>query len=62
MEIIALIFSGISSIAAVLSAIAAFKAKKDVSEIKQSNNNIINLKAKENKGDMVGINNGDINE
>ena len=61
MEIIALIFSGISSIAAVLSAIAAFKAKREILEVKQANNKI-NLKAKENNGNMVGINNGEINE
>ena len=61
MEIIALIFSGISSIAAILSAIAAFKAKREILEIKQSNNKI-NLKVKENNGNMVGINNGEINE
>ena len=36
MEIITLVFSGISSIAAVFSAIAAFKAKKRSSRIKTS--------------------------
>ena len=62
MEIVALVFSGISAIAAVFSAIAAFKSKKEVQKIKQANNNKINQKSKENNGNMVGINYGDVNE
>ncbi len=62
MEIITLIFTGISSIAAVFSAIAAFKTKKEVQELKQTNNNKIKQQVKDNNGNMVGINFGDINE
>lgn len=62
MEIITLVFSGISSIAAVFSAIAAFKTKKEVQKLKQANNNKISLQSEDNSGNMVGINFGDINE
>ena len=62
MEIITLVFSGISSIAAVFSAIAAFKTQKEVQELKQANNNKISQQSEENNGNMVGINFGDINE
>ena len=62
MEIITLVFSGISSIAAVFSAIADFKAKKEVQELKQANNNKISQQSEDNSGNMVGINFGDINE
>lgn len=62
MDIIALIFSGISAIAAVFSSIAAFKAKKEVQEMKQTNNNKIKQQAEKNDGNMIGINYGDINE
>lgn len=41
MEIAALVFSGISAIAAVLSAVAAFKSKKEVQKMKQANYNKI---------------------
>lgn len=62
MEIITLVFSGISPIAAVFSAIAAFKTKKEVQELKQANNNKISQQVEDNNGNMVGINLGDINE
>ena len=62
MEVITLIFTGISSIAAVFSAIAAFKTKKEVQELKQANNNQISQQVEDNNGNMVGINFGDINE
>lgn len=61
MEIAALIFSGISAFAAVLSAIAAFKTKKELQQIKQANNNKINQQVENNDGNMIGINNGEIN-
>ena len=62
MEIITLVFSGISSIAAVFSAIAAFKTKKEVQELKQANNNKISQQSEDNNGNIVGINFWDINE
>ena len=62
MEIIALVFSGISSIAAVFSAIAAFNAKREVQKLKQANKNNINQQSEDNSGNMIGINFGDINE
>lgn len=60
MEIAALVFSGISSIAAIMSAIAALKAKKEVNEIKKLIN--LNIQTKQNSGNIIGINNGEINE
>lgn len=60
MEIIALVFSGISSIVAIISAISALKAKKEVKEIKKQIN--LNIQTKQNNGNIVGINNGEINE
>lgn len=62
MEVITLVFTGISSIAAVFSAIAAFRTKKELQKLKQANNNKISQQVDDNKGDMVGINFGDINE
>lgn len=61
MEIWSLVFSGISAIAAAVSAITAILAKKETRQIKNSiENNKMDLNTTNNEGTIVGINNGDI--
>lgn len=61
MEIWSLVFSGISAVAAAVSAIAAILAKKETRQIKNSiERNKVNLNTANNEGTIVGINNGDI--
>ena len=71
MEIIALIFSGVSAAAAVVSAVAAFATKNKVNSLIKQINNIQQRKVKnkgdvdiandgKNSGTIVGINTGDI--
>lgn len=61
MEIWSLVFSGISAVAAAVSAITAILAKKETRQIKNSiENSKMDLKTTNNEGTIVGINNGDI--
>jgi len=72
MELLALIFSGVSALAAIISAIAAFLAKSEVKKLKIQiyGNNERGISGKNrvkientttNTGSISGINTGDIN-
>jgi len=72
MELVALIFAGISAIAAVISAIAALLAKSEVNKlrIQISNNDERSVTGKtnakiesntKNSGFIAGVNTGDVN-
>lgn len=71
-DILALVFSGVSAVAAVASAIAAFKAKAEVKNLSQqigdnqkrtvNNKGDVEVTNKgKNTGSVVGINAGDLN-
>lgn len=61
METWSLIFSGVSALAAVISAITSIKAKSEIKNIKNAiNHGNINLESSQNSGNMVGINSGEI--
>lgn len=62
MEIWSLVFAGISAAAAVVSAITSIIAKKELKQLKNNlNNSPMTLSSEDNKGNLVGINNGEIN-
>lgn len=72
MEILALVFSGISAAAAVVSAIAAFKAKTEVTTLRnqisishsspiKNNGDIKITNDGKNTGTIMGINTGEVN-
>ena len=61
MEIWSLVFAGISAIAAAISAITSIILRKEIKQIKTDlKNSTINITSQENKGAMVGINNGEV--
>ncbi len=61
MEMWSLIFSGVSALAAVVSAITSIKAKSEIKNIKSAiNHGDISLASSQNNGNMVGINSGEI--
>ena len=61
MENWSLIFSGVSALAAVVSAITSIKTKSEIKNIKNTiNQGSVSLSTEENKGNMVGINSGEI--
>ena len=61
MEMWSLIFSGVSALAAVVSAITSIKAKSEIKNIKNTmNHGDISLASSQNNGNMVGINSGEI--
>ena len=63
MEICSLIFAGISAFAAVVSAITSISAKKEIKQLKINlNHSPITISSEDNKGNLVGINNGEIND
>ena len=61
MEIWSLVFAGISAIAAAISAITSIIARKEIKQIRtELKNSPISISSQENKGAMVGINNGEV--
>ena len=62
MEGWSLVFTGISAAAAVVSAITSIIAKKELKQLKNNlNNSPMTLSSEDKKGNLVGINNGEIN-
>ena len=72
MEILALIFAGVSAIAAAVSAFVAFSAKSEVKKLKviisestrrsvSGKNRVMVENKAENSGVIAGINTGDVN-
>ena len=61
MEIWSLVFSGVSALAAVVSAVTSIKTKSEIKNIKNTiNQGNVSLYSEENKGNMVGVNSGEI--